>query len=239
MRQRGSSGSTAARTLIRVEMLLETPMVVLGAAWLSLTVVELACGPRPWLSVLMDAIWLAFIADFGLKMWLAPRKARYAAKNWLTLLSLALPALRVLRVARAIRLLRLSRSARGLRLVRLFASMNRGMGALNAALSRRGFGYAVILTSGVTAAGAGAMLAFERPGLRDYPEALWWTAMLMTTMGTDFWPKTPEGRLLCFLLALYAFAVFGYITAAIATFFIGADARLLGQGRGKPSEREI
>jgi voltage-gated potassium channel len=29
---------------------------------------------------------------------------------------------------------------------------------------------------------------------------------------------------LCFFLALYAFAVFGYLTAAIATFFIGRDA---------------
>jgi len=29
---------------------------------------------------------------------------------------------------------------------------------------------------------------------------------------------------LCFILALYAFAVFGYLTAAIATFFVGRDA---------------
>jgi len=30
--------------------------------------------------------------------------------------------------------------------------------------------------------------------------------------------------LLCFFLALYAFAVFGYVTAAFATFFVGCDA---------------
>jgi voltage-gated potassium channel len=30
--------------------------------------------------------------------------------------------------------------------------------------------------------------------------------------------------LLCFFLALYAFAVFGYVTAAFATFFAGRDA---------------
>jgi voltage-gated potassium channel len=29
---------------------------------------------------------------------------------------------------------------------------------------------------------------------------------------------------LCFLLALYGFAVFGYVTATIATFFVGRDA---------------
>ena len=29
---------------------------------------------------------------------------------------------------------------------------------------------------------------------------------------------------MCFLLAVYAFAVFGYVTATIATFFIDRDA---------------
>ena len=61
------------------------------------------------------------------------------------------------------------------------------------------------------------------PGFADYGTALWWTAMLLTTMGSDYWPQTPEGRLLCLLLAVYAFAVFGYVTAAIAAYFIGKD----------------
>ncbi len=30
--------------------------------------------------------------------------------------------------------------------------------------------------------------------------------------------------MLCFFLALYAFAVFGYVTVTLATFFIGRDA---------------
>jgi voltage-gated potassium channel len=63
------------------------------------------------------------------------------------------------------------------------------------------------------------MYALERSipgGLTDYGTALWWTAMIMTTMGTEYWPRTAEGRVLCFFLSLYAFAVFGYVTATIA-----------------------
>ena len=30
--------------------------------------------------------------------------------------------------------------------------------------------------------------------------------------------------MLCFFLALYAFAVFGYVTAVFAAFFVGRDA---------------
>ena len=71
------------------------------------------------------------------------------------------------------------------------------------------------------------MYAFENEnpeGLNSYGEALWWTAMVMTTLGSQYWPLTIEGRILCVFLALYAFAVFGYVTAALATFFVGRDA---------------
>ncbi len=67
------------------------------------------------------------------------------------------------------------------------------------------------------------MLAFEAAaeiegGFTSYADALWWTAMLLTSMGSEFWPKSPEGRILCLLLAFYGFAVFGYITASFASF---------------------
>ena len=71
------------------------------------------------------------------------------------------------------------------------------------------------------------MYAFEKEvpgGPGGYGEALWWTAMVMTTMGSQYWPQSAEGRALCLILALYAFAVFGYVTATLATFFVGRDA---------------
>ncbi len=78
--------------------------------------------------------------------------------------------------------------------------------------------------------GAAGMLAFEpaaevEGGFRNYGDALWWTAMLLTTTGSQYWPQTSEGRILCFLLALYGFAVFGYITASFAAFLIGQEAK--------------
>jgi len=144
-----------------------------------------------------------------------------------------LPALRVLRVLRVVRLARVTRvmagASRSARVVRVVGSLNRAMRALGHAFARRGFGYVVALTALVTLAGAAGMFAFERGaagerGIDSYAEALWWTAMLMTTMGSEYWPRTIEGRALCVLLALYAFAVFGYVTATLATYFVGRDA---------------
>jgi voltage-gated potassium channel len=48
--------------------------------------------------------------------------------------------------------------------------------------------------------------------------------MLLTTIGSQFWPVTTEGRALAFLLSLYGLAVLGYLTATFASFFIGRDA---------------
>jgi voltage-gated potassium channel len=213
--------------LRRLEDWLETPMLILAFVWLVLLVRELVWGESPLFETLGTGIWILFILDFSVEFVLAPKKAAYLKNNWLTAISLLLPALRIFRIFRMFRLLRLARVGRGLRLFRVVSSLNRGMRALGASLQRRGFGYVAALTVLVMFSGAAGMYAFENGisgGLNNYGEALWWTAMVMTTMGSQYWPHTLEGRVLCVFLALYAFAVFGYVTATLATFFIGRDA---------------
>ncbi len=215
--------------LQQLEDWLEMPMLVLGFAWLALFVVELIWGLSPLLQAIGTAIWIIFILDFIVKFTLAPRKLAYLKSNWLTAIALLLPALRIFRIARFIRVLGTARAARGLNLVRVMTRTNRGMRTLGASMGRRGLGYVGALTGLVTLVGAAGMYAFENntangEGLNNYGTALWWTAMLITTMGSEYWPQTAEGRVLCFILAVYAFAVFGYVTAAIATFFLGRDA---------------
>lgn len=215
-------------TLHQLQDWLEKPMLVLSFVWLALLVVELAWGLNRVLWALGQVIWVLFIAEFALSLALAPDRLRYVRANWLKALSLAAPALRILRLARFARFARLGAAGRGLRLLRLVGSVNRGMNALGAALSRRGFGYVLGLTLIVTFVGAAGMYALEADtpggGFDSYSTALWWTAMIVTTMGSEYWPQTPDGRVLCLFLALYAFTVFGYVTATLATFFIGRDS---------------
>lgn len=212
--------------LEQLEAWLRTPMLVLSFVWLVLVVVELAWSSSRLLEWLGTAIWIAFILEFLLRFALAPEKLAFLRGNWLTILALLAPALRMVR---ALRILRVARGLRGLRLVRIVGTANRGMNALRASLGRRGAGYALLLTLLVALLGAGGMLAFEpaaevEGGFAGYGDALWWTGMLLTSMGSEFWPRTAEGRVLCFLLSLYGFAVFGYITASFASFFVGRDA---------------
>lgn len=210
-----------------LELWLETPMIILSFAWVALVVAELVWGGSRLLEVFGVTIWIIFIAEFTLRLALAPDRLRFLKSNWLTVIALAVPALRIFVV---LRFFRFTRALRGVRLVRIVGTANRSMNALRLSFGRRGFGYVMVLTVLVALLGAAGMLAFESAsevpgGFRGYGDALWWTAMILTTMGSAFWPVTIEGRLLCLLLSIYGFTVFGYITASFATLFIGQEAR--------------
>jgi voltage-gated potassium channel len=216
------------QVLQQLEEWLETPMLVLGFAWLGLFVIELVWGLNPLLESIGIIIWITFIVDFGIQFLLAPHKLFYLKHNWLTVFSLLIPALRAFRIVGVIYSLQSVHAVRGLQLLRVMTRINKGMRVLGASIGRRGFGFVVGLTTIVTLIGSSGIYVFERElpngTITDYGTALWWTAMVMTTIGSDFFPKTAEGRMLCFLLAMYAFGVSGYVTATLATFFVGQDA---------------
>ncbi len=254
-------GSTPTLDQERSEILqqldnwLETPMLVLGMIWLGLFVVELVWGLNPLLEALGITIWIAFILDFCLKFLLAPRRMAYLQHNWLLVLSLFIPALRTLRILRILQPLQSIHAIRGLQLLQVMTRTNKGMRMLAISIGRRGFGYVIGATTIVTLIGAAGIYAFEHEssigstvpishGINDYAEALWWTAMVMTTIGSDYFPKTAEGRLLCFLLSLYAVGVCGYMTATLATFFVSQDSedetsKLMGKISTQTLQEEI
>lgn len=208
------------KLLLTVERFLEAPMIFLGFVWLVLLIVELVWGLTQTLEYLSISIWIVFIVDFLLKLILAPYKWQFLKTNWFTVISLLVPALRVFRFLRLLRLLR------GVRLIKIVASLNRSIKSLGATMKRRGFAYVLILTLVVTFGGAAGMYAIEKgnAGFENYGESLWWTAMRVITAGSEAWPLTGEGKWLAFILALFGYAVFGYVTATLATFFIGQDA---------------
>jgi voltage-gated potassium channel len=208
------------RLLRTIDRVIEGPMTMLGFIWLVLLVIELIWGLGRVLQAISMIIWVIFIIDFLLKFFLTTEKWHFLKHNWLMAISLIVPAFRMIRILRVFRFLR------SVRLVKIIASLNRGMRSLSATMKRRGFGYVVTLTMLVTLGGAAGMYAIEKghPGFQNYSMALWWTAMRVITAGSDFWPTTPEGRMLAFVLSLFGYGVFGYMTATLATFFIGRDA---------------
>ena len=215
--------------LRQLDQMLELPLIVLGFAWLLLLVLELTKGLTPAWERVSNGIWVIFVIDFAIKFLLAPAKGHFLRRHWLSALSLMLPALRVFRIARAIRVLRVGRAMRALRFARVLTGLNRGLRSLRSTMRRRGFGYVIGFTLVVALVGAAGMYAFENDGgqaagFDTYASSLWWTLMLLTSIGSEYWPRTTSGRALCLLLSIYGFAVFGYITAVLASYFVGRDS---------------
>lgn len=206
--------------LQQLEELLNLPMAILGFAWLALLLADLVWGLTPNLETLLDTIWIIFIADFFIELLVAPKKSAFLKSNWLTIIALIVPAVRIFRV------LRILRFAKGLALTRIVSTINRSIRSLRFTMGRRGFGYVVALASIVALAGSSGMYAFERginPDIESFGAALWY-AVIAITISTDYRPYSPEGRVLLFLLGLFSLAITGYVTAALASYFIDRDA---------------
>jgi voltage-gated potassium channel len=209
--------------LQQIHEIFDFPLLILSIVWLVLIAVDFVYGLSPTLQTASVVIWGIFIVDFLVEFYIAPEKKAYLQENWIVAISLFLPALRVLQIFRGFGLFKLSSFARSLNLAQVLSSFNRSIRTVRHAMTQRGLEYVLLLTIFITFLGAAGMYNFERPGLSTYWDAIWWTAMIMTTIGSDYWPKTAEGRVLTFLLSVYAFAIFGYITAALASLLVGQD----------------
>jgi len=108
-------------------------MFLLALVWLWLFVDELVSGLTLWEQGLVTAIWIVFVLEFLLKLYLAPRKLAYISRNWVTVVALAVPAFRAFRLLRALRVLRAARVTSASHIVRALTSTSRFYRALQAA----------------------------------------------------------------------------------------------------------
>jgi voltage-gated potassium channel len=211
------------RTLRDFEAITEWPMLLLAVVWLVLLIMELTVGTGPLLQLIVSIVWVIFIVEFAVRLYLSPSRGRFVRRNWVTLIALGLPALRLLAIFKAFRVLALAGTARGAGIIRIVGSLNRWMMSLGRTMGRRGFGYVSMLTLFVVFAGGAGMYWFE-PDFASYGDALWWTAMMVTTVASGDWPTSNEGRILGLLLAIYSVAIFGYIAGSLASLFVEQDA---------------
>jgi voltage-gated potassium channel len=144
--------------------------------------------------------WATFAVDYAVRIYLAEDRWAFVRSHPLDLAAVALPALRVLR---------------------LLASIAR-VGAL----ARRGTSERVMVTTTLVAVtvvigAAATVLDAEHDApesnITTFPDALWWAATTVTTVGYgDRFPVTSEGRLVGVLLMVVGIGVFGSIAAALA-----------------------
>jgi voltage-gated potassium channel len=197
----------------RIERASRLPMTLLSVVFLVAValpeLVELSPALEETLEAVNWLIWAVFAFELGVMTYLAPNRRRYLRQHWVDVLTVLVPFLRPLRLLRiVIASARLWTEARVLIYQRTFST--------------------VAMTSIISALAAATLVyAAERGGegpIQTYPDALWWAAATITTVGYgDVFPKTAAGRGIAFLLMLVGISVFGLLTARVAALFVEAN----------------
>ncbi|HEX2999932.1 MAG TPA: ion transporter [Armatimonadota bacterium] len=202
---------------------LDVPMVFLALIFLALTVVDLAVplspGGHRLATLILWIIWTIFTAEFIVLLVLAPDKSHYLKERWLATLSVFLPFLRIFLALQAIQVLRT------LQVFRLYALAHRALKQFTCYWQVRGAAYLLLTTTLVMLIGSVSIYLLERgaPGstIRGFGDAVWWAAASLSTVGSNLAPVTAEGRILAVLIYFYSMVVIGYLTAILASYFVG------------------
>ncbi len=152
-------------------------------------------------------LWAAFVAEFILRLTIAPSAARFLKRNWWQILFLAVPFLRFVRLLRAFRVTRAGRI--------VSSAVRGGRTAGRTLTSRLGWLVAVHLVVVL----ASSQLLFEFGGYGTYGAALH-AAALASVSGE---PLGGAGGFVAVMdvgLAIYAVVVFATLAGALGAFFL-------------------
>lgn len=195
--------------LKRWERWTEWPLLILGLAFLVVTLLPLAAPISPEAQSVLDwlnwTLWAAFAIDYFTRLWLAIDRWHFVKTHILDLIIVAVPPFRLLRL---------------LRLISIFVVFVR---------RSRDLPYLVLplYVGAITAilVGVSAVLVFDAEGTNpDSPintlgDAVWWAFTTVTTVGYgDEYPVTPLGRTLGVFLMLSGITLLGSLTASAAAW---------------------
>lgn len=167
-----------------------------------------------WVSHLQAGLTSIFIAELGLRYWVARKKRRFWRNYWLDVLA-------VMPMITAFRLLRLLRI---LRLLRAGILLNRSLGRLSSAIATSlGMQIGVFMVIGlIVLTGGLATYLFEaptNPSINTLRDAMWWSFLSLVAgepIGGD--PQTDIGRVITLMVmmgGLTTFAVFTGVVSAV------------------------
>lgn len=157
-------------------------------------------------------IWAIFAADLIARVWLSERRWRYLLTHPIDVLVVLLPALRPLRVLRVFTAGQalVSRGGR--------VSLLRSTQAIATA--------AAVLVLIAALAALDAERDASGTHIRTLPDALWWAATTVSTVGYgDTFPVTGTGRLVAVALMLVGISLVSVITATVAAWFLAQTHR--------------
>jgi voltage-gated potassium channel len=211
-----SSSSTGGRhdTVDKIEDATKLPLAVLGVAWLVVAIVVVtstAHGNAPVFFVAsLFGLWIVFFVEYAVRLVVTPDTKGYLRRRWAEPVTVVLPAFQ------------------GWHLVgieRICIALREGELRIEGVLKHHSLFRVLLAAIGTVFVGSWLMLLFEQhvPGhnIRDYPDALWWAIVTVTTVGYgDKFPYSQGGRIVATFLMLVGIGLIGVLTATVASVFV-------------------
>lgn len=196
------------------------PMMAVVVASLIALLIPVFADLPPRLDVMFVVfdwlLWLIFTAEFWTRWYIAMERRTFVKHNLIDLTVVALP------MFPAVRALRLAR------LVRIGAVGARVIDQSESIVKRSNTKYAIGVALIIVLLAAVMVWSVENPqsSIHTINDALWWAVATVTTVGYgDKFPSSPEGKGVAIALMVLGIAVFGLVSATLASLFVEGETQ--------------
>jgi len=198
----------------RIERVTKYPTAVLGVAWLVIGIVILSTDANGSASkVLVGALfvaWAVLLVEYVVRLVVSPDRRGYLKRRWVEPATVLVPPFQGWHLI-------------GMERVSLL--LHEGELRIETILKHHSL-FRVLIAAGATLLlGAWLVLLFEEnakgSNIHNYPDALWWAIVTVTTVGYgDRFPVSEGGRVVAVVLMLVGIGLIGVLTATVASVFI-------------------
>ncbi len=198
----------------RIERVTKFPMALLGVAWLVIAIIVLTTDVHSSASTVLVGglfvLWVIMLVEYLVRLVVTPDSLGYLRRRWVEPATVVLPPLQGWHVV-------------GIEKTTLL--MREGELRVEAILKHHSLFRVLIAVVAVLITGSWLVLLFEEntkgSNIHDYPGALWWAIVTVTTVGYgDRYPVTEGGRAVAAILMLVGIGLIGVLTATVASVFI-------------------
>ena len=198
----------------RIERATKYPMAFLGVAWLVVAIAVGTADINGSASILLVgtlfALWAILLVEYVVRLVVTPDRRGYLKRRWVEPATVAVPPLQGWRLVGIEKMSLLVREAE-LR-VEVILRHHSLFRVLIAAAATLFLGAWLVLLLEDNAKGS---------NIHDYPDALWWAIVTVTTVGYgDRYPVSEGGRAVAAVLMLLGIGLIGVLTATVASVFV-------------------